>query len=753
MEAAIIEAPVGSSDSEDKAEVRMYDIAGPIGQIMLVIIMLAFDNLNPVKVLCSYTGDHFSERHLGYCVSVSLALLCYNQREHLVYFCTRLFFRCTVNNMFFQSVEVVGLENLPRTGPVILTGNHNNQFVDGCILLTNTHREISFMIAQKSFDRPLVGFLARVFHCMPVSRPQDLAFAGDGQVAFKGDATIIGQGTNFTKQVQLGSMLKLPSIEDPLKVKEVVSDTELVLEAANPSSTSDANSEEQNWIKYKILPKIDQGVMYNKVFQGLKEGKCLGIFPEGGSHDQTDILPLKAGVAIIALDAYNKHHMRVPIIPVGLNYFQGHKFGGRCVIEFGAPIHISDEIYSQHETDRRGATEAILQLVSAGMRSVIVPTPNYKTLELIYMARRLYVQDGVRMTAEETNDLNRRFAVGIQKLLLLARGDEARGEVVEKIAAQSTCTPPASPKAKLSPSGGSFSFAPKSIEALEPEELEAIEIIKSEIQDYMLTLKSLGIRDHQVRQIGWWSMEDLVGRLLYLLVAVAFAAMPQILFNLPVMYVAGKLAVVEQKKALAASSVKLAARDVVMSYKIIYVLVFIPIMYVIYTLFFLLVLRWSLTSVMLFDIAAPAFAFLGMKAGEQGVRNWRNLVPLLKRVMQQTRREQDTLPARRVALQRKLHNEVRKFGPRLGGLYTAKKGQVEWAKEMAELEVIANDAVRALKTPGLPKTSSQPMLSRSASGTALEHQVTKSGGAWSRSISTAIDDARKDSKGSPKKAV
>merc|ERR1740117_2289590 len=108
----------------------------------------------------------------------------------------------------------------------------------------------------------------------------------------------------------------------------------------------------------------------------------------------------------------------------------------------------------------------------------------------------------------------------------------------------------------------------------------------------MLTLKSLGIRDHQVRQIGWWSMEDLVGRLLYLLVAVAFAAMPQILFNLPVMYVAGKLAVVEQKKALAASSVKLAARDVVMSYKIIYVLVFIPIMYVIYTLFFLLVLRW-----------------------------------------------------------------------------------------------------------------------------------------------------------------
>lgn len=31
----------------------------------------------------------------------------------------------------------------------------------------------------------------------------------------------------------------------------------------------------------------------------------MGIFPEGGSHDRTDLLPLKAGVAVIALEAHS----------------------------------------------------------------------------------------------------------------------------------------------------------------------------------------------------------------------------------------------------------------------------------------------------------------------------------------------------------------------------------------------------------------------------------------------------------------
>ena len=42
------------------------------------------------------------------------------------------------------------------------------------------------------------------------------------------------------------------------------------------------------------------------VFDHLLDDGCIGIFPEGGSHDRPDLLPLKAGVAVMALGAMDK---------------------------------------------------------------------------------------------------------------------------------------------------------------------------------------------------------------------------------------------------------------------------------------------------------------------------------------------------------------------------------------------------------------------------------------------------------------
>ena len=37
--------------------------------------------------------------------------------------------------------------------------------------------------------------------------------------------------------------------------------------------------------------------MFSSVSERLREGSGIAIFPEGGSHDRPDLLPLKAGVA------------------------------------------------------------------------------------------------------------------------------------------------------------------------------------------------------------------------------------------------------------------------------------------------------------------------------------------------------------------------------------------------------------------------------------------------------------------------
>lgn len=63
--------------------------------------------------------------------------------------------------------------------------------------------------------------------------------------------------------------------------------------------------------------------------------RTIGIFPEGGSHDRTDLLPLKVGIALIAYSALEQNGSSVPIVPVGLNYFRGHRFRGRVTVEFG----------------------------------------------------------------------------------------------------------------------------------------------------------------------------------------------------------------------------------------------------------------------------------------------------------------------------------------------------------------------------------------------------------------------------------
>ncbi len=73
---------------------------------------------------------------------------------------------------------------------------------------------------------------------------------------------------------------------------------------------------------YKIVPKVDQSSVYDHVWKHLGQNGSIGIFPEGGSHDQTDLLPFKAGVALMALGTTAKYGKPVTIIPCGLKYFR-----------------------------------------------------------------------------------------------------------------------------------------------------------------------------------------------------------------------------------------------------------------------------------------------------------------------------------------------------------------------------------------------------------------------------------------------
>lgn len=115
---------------------------------------------------------------------------------------------------------------------------------------------------------------------------------------------VYGVGTKFTQEVSQSGLIVLPTVKGQEKagaasaeVVEVISDEELVLKKEFKGGPWEKqltyDGDDGRGSKYKVAPKVDQTQVYDAVFQRLNEGGCVGIFPEGGSHDRTELLPLK----------------------------------------------------------------------------------------------------------------------------------------------------------------------------------------------------------------------------------------------------------------------------------------------------------------------------------------------------------------------------------------------------------------------------------------------------------------------------
>lgn len=57
---------------------------------------------------------------------------------------------------------------------------------------------------------------------------------------------------------------------------------------------------------------------------------------------------------MIAFGTLEKHGVNVPVVPIGLNYFRGHRFRARAVVEFGPPVRISEELHELYKYEQIG---------------------------------------------------------------------------------------------------------------------------------------------------------------------------------------------------------------------------------------------------------------------------------------------------------------------------------------------------------------------------------------------------------------
>src|SRR5919109_2387003 len=88
--------------------------------------------------------------------------------------------------IYFQRIEVTGLEHVPGDTPVIFVLNHPNALVDPVFLLCLAPRRISFLAKAPLFRMPVIGNLVKAMDSLPVYRRQD-----EGEDVTKNEETFV----------------------------------------------------------------------------------------------------------------------------------------------------------------------------------------------------------------------------------------------------------------------------------------------------------------------------------------------------------------------------------------------------------------------------------------------------------------------------------------------------------------------------------------------------------------------------------
>lgn len=130
-------------------------------------------------------------------------------------------------------------------------------------------------------------------------RAQDLTKPAKGTISLHDRSQplqITGSQTKFT-DLKPGMLIVLPNEVGSSEIESIERDTKLTLKREFRGLTTLELLETPGGTEFKVAPKVDQSWVYEKVFERLEDGGCVGIYPEGGSHDRSDLLPLKGTIS------------------------------------------------------------------------------------------------------------------------------------------------------------------------------------------------------------------------------------------------------------------------------------------------------------------------------------------------------------------------------------------------------------------------------------------------------------------------
>lgn len=126
----------------------------------------------------------------------------------------------------------------------------------------------------------------------------------------------------------------------------------------------------------------------------LKSGGAIAIFPEGISHDESQLQPLKTGAARIALGAVssgkNPNSLDLRFVAVGLYYTNKTMFRSEALLHFGEPFQVLPVELDEDGQPPKVAVKELTAEIEKNLRQVTLNAESESKVKFAHIAEEVF---------------------------------------------------------------------------------------------------------------------------------------------------------------------------------------------------------------------------------------------------------------------------------------------------------------------------------------------------------------------------
>jgi glycerol-3-phosphate O-acyltransferase/dihydroxyacetone phosphate acyltransferase len=130
---------------------------------------------------------------------------------------------------------------------------------------------------------------------------------------------------------------------------------------------------------------------FERCFEYLAEGRVILIFPEGQSHSDPSLRPLKTGAARLALGHLERHGKLPRVLPAGLTFSKKGRFRGNVLVELGAPLPFATaEGETKEEETKEEKVRRYTEEIELGLERVTLNADSWEDVALLDLLQRFF---------------------------------------------------------------------------------------------------------------------------------------------------------------------------------------------------------------------------------------------------------------------------------------------------------------------------------------------------------------------------